>query len=76
MTTRADWYATNNGGGWRKARKAFRCDCRPAPLNWRCVNTVGLGEQYFDTNAPNPYRGAARYTIRICKACADQELTP
>ncbi len=71
--TRGDWYAQRYGGGWRTARKQHRCDQADAH-GLRCVGVTLAGSPYFDTNAPNP-RSRNRFAkLKLCAACATEEL--
>lgn len=71
--TRADWYARNTGGGWRTARLNHRCDRTEYGL--RCMAVIAPGTKYFDTNQHNPNGRHQHAKIRLCVACAEQELT-
>lgn len=70
---RADWYARNTGGGWRKARKPHRCD-RVDQYGLRCMFRIEPGTQYFDTNQHNPRSTRKWPTIRLCQDCANKEI--
>jgi hypothetical protein len=64
--TRADWYATRYGGGWRKCRKPFVCN------QSLCLCTVMSGDLYFDTN--EKIKPGLPVTKRFCAACAGKEV--
>lgn len=70
--TRADWYA-RQGGGWRNARKDHRCDKRDQ-YGLRCRGIILAGSQYFDTNMANPHSTSPHARIKLCCACATEQL--
>ncbi|QOE32771.1 hypothetical protein CPT_Mano_039 [Achromobacter phage Mano] len=70
---RADWYAQRSGGGWRTARYPRRCD-RVDQYGLRCACWIDGGARYFDTNQHNPRSRSQWGTIRLCGACALQEI--
>ncbi|GAB3095932.1 hypothetical protein GCM10027081_18540 [Cupriavidus yeoncheonensis] len=70
--TRADWYA-RNGGGWRKARKAHRCDRRDQ-YGPQCRGVILAGSKYFDTNMARQGSANPHATMRLCCACASGSL--
>jgi len=72
--TRADWYARQCGGGWRTARVAHRCD-RVDQYGLRCAGRIEPGTKYFDTNQHNPRSRSQWGTIRLCGACATEDIT-
>lgn len=72
MTTRAEYYATRNGGKWRTARIIHRCDWREHGT--RCRNDILVGSKYFDTGMHNPHASNAKATYRICGCCAGVTL--
>lgn len=72
MTTRAEYHAQRNGGRWRKARVAHRCDWKI--LGWRCRHTIRPEERYFDTGMLNPTSSNERATYRICAGCANETI--
>ena len=72
--TRADWYARNTGGGWRTARTAHRCD-RVDQYRLRCACRIEPGTRYFDTNQHNPNGRHQHAKIRLCGACANEEIS-
>jgi hypothetical protein len=74
--TRAEWYAINTGGWWRKCRVPFRCD-QVHHHGVRCENKVAQDALYFDTNAPKfPDATDARRFVkkRMCFSCSYEPL--
>ncbi|WP_162559370.1 hypothetical protein [Microvirga sp. 17 mud 1-3] len=71
--TRADWYAQHSGGGWRTARTAHRCD-RVGRDGLRCMGRMAPGQKYFDSNQHNQRSSSQWGTIKLCEACANQEI--
>lgn len=71
--TRGDWYAQHNGGGWRKARTDKACG-RALGAGLKCRASIVAGSQYFDTMAPDNHSIRSHVTIKICAACATEEL--
>lgn len=71
--TRADWFTRQCGGGWRTARYPHRCD-RVSQYGLRCRCIIDAGARYFDTNQHNPRSRSRWGTIKLCGACAEQEI--
>jgi len=61
MQTRANFYARKNGGGYRIARKACKCQ------QFGCYDPISPGERYFDTQEVTEWPK----TKKICAHCAE-----
>lgn len=66
---RDDPFWAYGAGGWRRARRPFRC------MHWRgseqgqCPNPIGRGDEYYDTGDGTGSHFFA--TVRICRECAE-----